>query len=295
MIKLKKLIAVALTCTALFMCVPSTAAFAAKYNGWEQTDGKWYFYKNGEAQTGWVQDGSKWYYMDPETKEMYTNRTLYAENSDRCYYFGSDGAMVRNKWVLHNNDIPFYRYYESSGLCATGWKKVSGKWYYFMPESYDGYYYAVPYGPFRIGSEVYFFKQSDQSLVSRKGWYSVKVYDGTYWWYVNSNGTCCSGWKKIRGKWYYFAPKSDGCVMTTGMLTIDDKMYYFTGSGTLVMNNWVQDKGKWYYASGDGSLLVSQWKYTGGYWYYFGNDGAMMHDCTTPDNYQLDSDGHIIK
>lgn len=78
-----------------------------KKNGWEQKDGAWYYYANGEKATGWKQlsDGN-W------------------------YYFNSDGKM-QTGWLKLGK---YWYYLNGSGIMVTGWQKLAdGNWYYFYP------------------------------------------------------------------------------------------------------------------------------------------------------------------
>lgn len=73
--------------------------------------------------------------------------------------------------------------------------------------------------------------------------------------------------------------------------------YYEQGNG-LVKNRWVQNQeGNWYYCGEDGFLLKSTWLHdpANGKYYYLGDDWAMLHDTTTPDGYEVGSDGAWVK
>ena len=76
---------------------------------------------------------------------------------------------------------------------ATGWQKISGKWYYF------------------------------KGGVMQNGW---KKLSGK--WYFFKEGAMKTGWLKSGGKWYYF--NSDGS-MATGSKAISGKTYQFDNSG----------------------------------------------------------------
>lgn len=54
---------------------------------------------------------------------------------------------------------------------------------------------------------------------------------------------------------------------------------------------WKQDNTGWWYQNDDGSYPTNTWQEIDGKQYYFGNDGYMFHDTTTPDGYQVGSDG----
>ena len=70
--------------------------------GWINTNGIWYFYKNGIIQTGWLNDNGIWYYLN-ENGSMATG-----------WY------KVYSKWYYSN----------SNGVMQTGWLNDNGTWYY---------------------------------------------------------------------------------------------------------------------------------------------------------------------
>jgi glucan-binding YG repeat protein len=73
---------------------------------WKFTDGKWYFYENGEMKTSWVKDDGSWYYL------------------------AKDGAM-QTSWLYWANNWYFLK---NSGAMATGWVLTGGKWYYLYAD-----------------------------------------------------------------------------------------------------------------------------------------------------------------
>ena len=70
--------------------------------GWINTNGIWYFYKNGIIQTGWLNDNGNWYYLN-DNGSMAT-----------CWY------KVDSNWYYSN----------SNGVMQTGWLNDNGTWYY---------------------------------------------------------------------------------------------------------------------------------------------------------------------
>ncbi|MDR2021932.1 MAG: hypothetical protein LBQ71_01470 [Hungatella sp.] len=75
-----------------------------------------------------------------------------------------------------------------------------------------------------------------------------------------------------------------------------DKWLYLDESGT-AKNRWVQnEENDWYYCGEDGYLLKNTWHHdSNGKWYYLGYNFAMLHDTTTPDGYQVGSDGAWVR
>jgi len=74
--------------------------------GWEQKDGKWYYYDSNENMVAeqWVKSGSK------------------------LYWFAADGVMAMDMWVTVGDNS---YYMSASGPAMTGWNEINEKWYYF--------------------------------------------------------------------------------------------------------------------------------------------------------------------
>lgn len=70
--------------------------------GWINTNGIWYFYKNGIMQTGWLNDNGIWYYLN------------------------DNGSMATGWYKVDSN----WYYSNSNGVMQTGWLNDNGTWYY---------------------------------------------------------------------------------------------------------------------------------------------------------------------
>ncbi|EOU2067166.1 N-acetylmuramoyl-L-alanine amidase family protein [Clostridium perfringens] len=70
--------------------------------GWINTNGIWYFYKNGIIQTGWLNDNGIWYYLN------------------------ENGSMATGWYKVDSN----WYYSNSNGVMQTGWLNDNGTWYY---------------------------------------------------------------------------------------------------------------------------------------------------------------------
>lgn len=79
----------------------------------------------------------------------------------------------------------------------------------------------------------------------------------------------------------------------------EDAKYVINASGsptsTAATGKWVEDGIGWWYDNGDGTYPVNTWKVINNVYYYFGADGYMLHDTTTPDGYNVDSNGAWIE
>jgi hypothetical protein len=101
----------------------------------------------------------------------------FAQNTETA---GTDTQILATKVTGWKSISGKWYYYGTDGVKCTGWKYISGKWYYFGA---DG--------------------------VMQTGWKKI----GGKWYYLAGSGAMQTDWKKIGGKWYYF--NSSG-VMQTG-------------------------------------------------------------------------------
>ena len=145
-----------------------------------------------------------------------------------------DGKAVGDGWVM--NGLNWY--YMSSGKLQTGWRSISGSWYWFDP--YTG--------------------------AMATGW----IWDGSAWYYANVIGGMQTGWVSNGGLWYYLG---DSGAMTIGWCMVDDSWYYLSCSGVM-LTGWQWVNGSWYLLSSSGAMLTG-WQRVGGVWYYLYSSGAM--------------------
>ena len=257
MAKIRRSIAGLVTLIMIICIIPFSVFAEDPENGWvnegTKEDPYWVYYKDGElVKDQWLKDGKKWYYLD-EYGGMVAGRSVV--DGKKAYLLGEDGAMVTKKgWVgikdtydiepkaalkLPVGETKTYTtwyYLKSGGVCTTGWKKISGKWYYFYPILEEAeYYYGigcmvdVPSHP--IGDKVYAFYNSG-AMVTKTGWVSIS-YEGTkYWFYLKKDGVCTIGWKKIGGKWYYF--EEYGPMVHDTTINIDGLYYEFDSNGVCI-------------------------------------------------------------
>ncbi|MDR1082362.1 MAG: hypothetical protein LBL27_00635, partial [Coriobacteriales bacterium] len=93
-----------------------------------------------------------------------------------------------------------------SGRMLTGWRKVSGTWYYF---------------------------RGGDSGRAETGWF----YWGSGWFYFNSKAEMLTGWQHLTysgKKDYYYFLGGDSGRMLAGKQTIDDVRYTFASGGALI-------------------------------------------------------------
>jgi len=250
MAHLKKIIALGMTAMTVASLMPVTSL--AAYYGWVQKDdGKWYYYD----------------YYGKKVKYDSVSRYDSGSESDtpKYYVLNSKGAQVTTKgwyttnyfYTYYGNKIKFqYKYYlKSDGSCTTGWKKISGKWYYF---EYDGKMVKNTSAnkPDSNGEDRYYLLGSDGKRITKKGWHQVTVKD-----LDDVNGEINS--YKI---WFYV--KTDGTLARNCTKKIGKKQYLFHDDGVLVQNWYygVHDKDhniKYYYAADkNGAVITKKGKYT---------------------------------
>lgn len=144
-IKLKKLLAIALTAMAISTISPigASAAWKQDSNGWWNTEGTsysigwrnidntWYYFNsNGYMKTGWVNDGGKWYFMQPS------------------------GSM-QTGWLFDNGT---WYYLNTSGAMQTGFVQVNNKTYYLLESG------AMKTGTVTIGDITYIFDKNGEQV-----------------------------------------------------------------------------------------------------------------------------------
>lgn len=109
-----------------------------------------------------------------------------------------------------------------------------------------------------------------------QGWH----YSPNGWWYLKANGEWpANGWQCIDARWYYFTESGH---VRTGWLDEGGIRYYLNpvddGTYGAMRTGWQVIDGKAYYfnASSDGVL------------------GALLTNTTTPDGYQVGTDGSMV-
>ena len=285
MFSLKKTAALALTVVALFTMVPFKT-LAASANGWNKDGAYWYYYENGTRKTGWLKDGGKWYYLN---KNGVMNQDIFlVEIDSKKYSFDSSGAMRSKQIVKYSigkeqdgKEYFLHAYVKADGSAVTGWKKISGKWYYFNPDCTTN-----PLGYFVVDGNKYI--NSNKGYIVQNGWGYVpfKLPDGSFtYYYAGPDGELCEGWKKVSGKWYYLKP-----YMLRGLFGDNGKVYYLDKSGAM-KTGWVDVDGRWYYfdKSGEGH---NGWV---GKKEYYCTQGLMIRDGYFEVEgvmYYFDKDGH---
>jgi len=187
-----------------------------------------YYVKEGGALVtyAWKKISGKYYYFQSDGT-MYKGGTQfrdYDENGNSKYWLlGNDGKRVtakgwyKAKHTYIDSDGDVYKYEDyyyvlSDGSVAINCvKKIGGK------------YYAFGYGGTMVKNATYmspsgkvYLYGDNGARIKKAGWATVKEtheypsaygpskYVYTYKYYIKKDASVTVGWKKIKGKWYYF-------------------------------------------------------------------------------------------
>lgn len=145
-------------------------------NGWQQdkVSKKWYYLKNGKAQTGWIKEDGEYYYCDPE----------------------NSGAMAENKWISIEEPDPYndnkvgdvwYRV-DEDGKMQTGWiSDPEVPWKIYLLDTngrmmHSNWVNAPENQELNRPAGMYYL--TDDGAVQMNGWTLAKGSDSV-WWFCN--------------------------------------------------------------------------------------------------------------
>lgn len=187
---------------------------------------------------------------------------------------------------------------EAQAAVKNGWKAKNDAWYYYKAGKLvknDWVYHNNKY---------YYMKKGGRMAENE---FIVWAKDGNTY-YLGKNGEMAVGWKKIKGKWYFFKKSSPLGSMRRGWLTeknasggtnkyrlgkntgimysdqlfkVGKKYYYATASGNLHVG-WKTIDNKKYYFTQTGTY--AGWKKISGKWYYFNDEGNVKTGWLTYNN-----------
>lgn len=238
-----------------------------------------YFDQDGHGLSGIQKVNNTWYYF--ENGRMCVNKK--DSRDGKLYIFGLDGIgreYTQDGWV---ND----RYYIENGKLVTGWKQISGKWYYFDKYSAE----KVKSGKEEINGAMYYFNSLGEMMT---GFFHYM--DGSMM-YADANGKLQnSGWyQSAEGNWYYFKD----AVAVTGAVEIGGNYNIFRKDGIWVkalnstQNGWLNDNGEYYYLE-NGKPVINDSRVVKGATYFFDNEGLMLKNCVYDNHYLLNSGAMLV-
>ncbi len=204
-----------------------------------ESDGKTYYYKDGEMVKGELYEQGFWYFLDPQTGEMKQEGFAYLPLRDIWCYYNADGHRLYGEQYINEG------------------------WYYLTPETgaVDYEFAYIPDG----GKWVYY-----DPIDGRMRYGEQYINAG---WYYLTPGTGAVDYEFAyipdSGKWVYYGP-IDG-RMRYGEQFINAGWYYLTPGTGAVDYEWayIPDSGKWvYYDAVSGRMIYGQHKISGK-WYYF--------------------------
>lgn len=100
--------------------------------------------------------------------------------------------------------------------------------------------------------------------------------------------TIKQGWVQNGNNWNYY--DLNGNKMFNCLIDDGGQYYYLDDNGNMASERWVEFNGKTFYVDKDGVMQKNKWVGD----FYVGDDGNLLKNTTTPDGYQVGSDGRYI-
>ena len=188
------------------------------YNdGWEQIDGKWYFFDQDEWMlTGWIKDDGEWYYLKADGARA---ENEWAKDSGGWYWMDGSGKITKNKWIQSGGQ---WYYLKANGyMAANEWAKDSTGWCWM-----DASGKITKNKWIQSGGQWYYLKAN--GYMAANEW----AKDSGGWYWMDGSGKITrSQWIQTGGKWYYLGANG---YMVTGTQKIGGKTYTFSSSGVWI-------------------------------------------------------------
>ncbi len=236
----------------------------------------------------------------PSSSAQICSSAIVIDPETGLAYYIVDGNVKLTGWQRMEDGT---RYFDDSGSMARGVSTVNGKKYYF-----DWNTGLQRFGLIDVGAGHYmYFDETTGNPVS-----GLKTVDGVTYYFSAESGLSQGGFETVGDSTYYFDRET--YRMVTGMLRLDDKVFYFgedgkmlTGlietddgayyardTGTLYSGTFVAD-GKRYCADDETYKLFTGFYETGGTRYYFDGVNGAGNGLTWIDGklYNFRSDGSI--
>lgn len=310
-----------LPCAAMALTL-GTAMMSYAATGWTQEDDTWCYYdSNGDrVMDTWKKSGDNWFWLN-EDGEIALDELI--EDDGNYYYVNETGARVANEWrELDNEDYgedeadTCWYYFGANGKAYTSsdsgkisFKTINGKKYAFDSEGKMLYGWVNEDGERQTEDDawktgVYYLGEAGDGVQRHSEWIRLEVeddenedddFDGSHWFYFNSNGKKLSDTtKKINGKNYRFEENGNAVFnwyqTASSSSASESNMYYNQPEQCWRAEGWFKsipsenvnqegyDNGDefWYYALKDGELVKSQIKKINGKYYGFNANGEML-------------------
>ncbi len=138
-------------------------------NGWQQENGSWYYFNDGQQQKGWLQGEDDWYYFNNDG----VMQTSWLQGGNDWYYFNPTSGRMQKSWLQGGKD--WYYFNPTSGHMQKGWLQGGNDWYYFNPTS--GH---MQTGTINVDGKKYSFKNDGRMIKDTWGWPFPSVGEGYF-------------------------------------------------------------------------------------------------------------------
>ncbi|MFC3931264.1 glycoside hydrolase family 70 protein [Streptococcus dentapri] len=203
------------------------------------------------------------------------NTTGFVSKADGIHYLDVNGKEITNSFK--DIDGKLY-YFDAKGRMAVGETKIGDATYFFLPSGQ-----ALRDGVWYDGTKAYYYDEKGLRSTS-KGLVEFTIAGQSKWRYFNGDGSIVIGLVTIDDRTFYF--DAYGFQVRGQSVTIDGRILTFDArDGALVQDTpekpkpktgWEQlGENKWGYRSEDGSLLTGS-QFIDGHYIFFQNDGVQV-------------------
>ena len=224
----------------------------------------------GAEDNGWVKEGSYLCYYENGVKTTGTSTI-----GGIAYSFSAEGHLLGNG-KIQEIEGSFY-YLNGDNLIQYGWTTVSGKKYYFDPDSGKAYTGKLRGPQHQIEDEYYLFNNKGELMIN--GWWPQQGSAGPFF-YGNDQGIVTTGYVKIGDHYYLFSETGENL---SGWQVVENFLHYFSpdhdaGEGYPEVRGWIFDdqESVWYFCDlNDGRRAVNTTVTDHGYTYRFTETGVL--------------------
>lgn len=219
-----------------------------------------------DFKTNYVNDS-----MDNDAKiragyDYIKNNVSYIDWRESDFANTAYGALVEKKAACSGMTRAFVALMDAVGVKAYWIHATDNSHQWNMVEFNDGFYFIDIDANIASGAEIFYHVGTHPYAYDTASYPAIGSKSGT-----NTSGTTnttTESWKQDNIGWWY--QNADGSYPT---------------------NTWKEISGAWYYFEGNGYMAANKWIGN----YYVGSNGAMLTNTTTPDGYQVGTDGAWIQ